>query len=639
MEKYKIITLFVLSALTACTLKEDPKSMVSQGDVYKTEESLEACIFGCYRGMLGGQMITGEMNEYLHPASGLTTWQASSFALTDASELTASMREHLTQYSTNSTAYTEFKGFYSAISYANTLLKNLPDSPVDEGFKNEIAAEAHFVRGLCYYYLVRQWGSVPLYLEPVSSLEEASIGRTPFEEIYKQVIDDLNIAWEGMREIDRVNQVSGAFCGRPCRWAAKAFLSEVYLYIGTLMAHPDDNYWNTSKRTPDWAKCYVQTAEDAFTLAMNYADDVIENGPYALAYKYTDLFDWGNPAVYSSKERILAMTNTNSTSTGNFCCIRTMPEFPEGTSNYSTANRQYGRWRPDRWMFQQWGMIQGGTLGTQQVDNEVFVTVEDPRLDQTIWHTKYYNLNTKVTIDLYPAEKWCWDCSGVHDLYFKKYLDPAYDVTSGNADFYVMRLAEMYLNSAEAAANLSAAPGDQMWQKAFDRVEAIHARARRSVPDGTPEKYYPAWEANRFTAAEFTPEWNTEAMAEAGIAFDSHEALISGIFWERMFEMLGEGHEFYDTHRMGATWLRNNIVIPKNFFFRRREQQMAYDFWRGLEEKNESYCVKFFGRNDFQITTDVQELRKSLLSAFPKDEFTYNTSISFEKDQNDFYWK
>lgn len=637
--KKRIIIFCTLAVLSSCTLSEDPKSMVSQTDVYKTEESLEACIFGCYRAMLGGSMITGEMNEYLHPASGLLAWQASTYALTEATEIYASMRVHLTQYSTNTTAYNEFKGFYSAISYVNTLLKNLPDSPVDEGFKSEIEGEARFIRGLCYYYLVRQWGGVPLYTVPVSSLEDASIGRTPFEEIYKQVIDDFNFAWERMRDKNRVDQVSGAFCGRACKWAAKAFLSEVYLYIGTLMAHPDDNFWNPSKRTPDWTKCYVDSAEKAFRLAMNYADDVIDNGPYALAQKYTDLFDWGNVGVYTSPERILAMTNTNSTGTGNYCCIRTLPEFPEGTSNYSTANRQYGRWRPDRWVFQQWGRLQGGIKGEETVNNEIYIKVEDPRMNQTIWHTSYLNLNTQVKVLVYPSEKWAWDCSGLHDLYFKKYLDPAYDVTSGNADFYVMRLAEMYLNSAEAAANLSSAVGDEMWNKAFARVEVIHARARRSVASGAQEKYYPKWEANRFTTPDVTPEWDSETMAEAGVSFDSHQALITGIFWERMFEMLGEGHEFYDTHRMGATWLRNNIVVPKNKFFKRREQQMAYDYWRGLDEQNESYCVKFFGSNDFQYVTDVQELRKSLLCAFPKDEFTYNTNISVEKDQNDFYWK
>lgn len=634
---YTISLLLAASAIVfpACSLKEDPKTMVSETVAFSTKEALEANMYGCYRGLLGGSMITGDMNEYLHPCSGLLTWNGSSWALTEASEIYRSMMS-LTQFSNNPNAYSEFKAFYNAISRCNSLIEGLPDSPVEESFKKEIEAEALFVRAICYYYLVRQWGSVPVYKQSVRNMEEASAPRTLFSDVFAMIIEDFKAAEAEMRDYNRVKEVSGIYGGRACKWAATAFLSEVYLYIGTLMEHPDDNYWNPAVHNPDWTVCGVKSAREAFEKAMKYADDVIADGPYRLASKFSDLFDWGNPKVYDSPERIFTLTNTNSVTTGNYTEIRTMPEFPEGTLDSLTINKQYGRWRPDRWTFQVWGALQGGSLGQTDVSEEIYVDIPDPRAKTTIWYGSYFNLNEKVKYNLYPSDNRSWRLYIQYELFFKKYLDPVFNVTTGNADFYVIRLAEMYLNSAEAAAHLSYDVGDEMWQKAFDRIEEIHARARVSVPDGSSPAIYPKWDSDRFSSPETTPLWDDVEMAKYGVSFNSHDALISGIFWERMFELLGEGHEFYDTHRMGATWLRDNIIIPRNAFLRRREQQWEN---KNMMDDARSYNMMMFGDKNFQYFTAIGDIRKSLLSAFPRDEFVYSKMLNEATDQNDYYWK
>lgn len=619
----------------ACSLKENPKTRVSNNIVFCSEESLESIVYGCYRGLLGGSMITGEMNEYLHPCSGLLAWQGTQYALNEASEIYRSMH-YLTQYSNNPTAYNEFKGFYSTIARTNILLEGLKTSPVEEEYKKEIEGEAHFIRALAYYYLVRQWGSVPVYTKPVKNMKEASVPRTQFDKVFALIIDEFKMAEQQMRDYARVEMVTGIYGGRPCKWAATAFLSEVYLYIATLMAHPDDNYWNTELRIIDWSGCGVSTAKDAFKLSMQYSDKVIEEGPYRLATKFGDLFDWGNPKVYDSPERIFVLTNTNSVLTGNFTAIRTLPEFPEGTLDTLTQNIQYGRWRPDRWTFQVWGASHGGILGSTEGTSQIFVDVQDPRCKITIWYDRYLNLNTGTIRLLYPNENRAYSPGSQFEPFFKKYLDPVFNVTSGNADFYVLRMAEMYLNSAEAAANLSSSVGDEMWDKAFDRIEAIHSRARGSVPEGKAAATFPIWDSDRFSSPEKTPLWDEEEMAAYGVSFNPHDALIAGIFWERMFELLGEGHEFYDTHRMGATWMRDNIIIPRNKFLRKREQQYNDKY---LDDKSKSYCSKMYGKEDFQYFTDISDIRKSLLCAFPHDEFINSTVLDASKDQNDYYWK
>ena len=129
--------------------------------------------------------------------------------------------------------------------------------------------------------------------------------------------------------------------------------------------------------------------------------------------------------------------------------------------------------------------------------------------------------------------------------YYKKYYDPTYDNSVGNADLYVMRLAEVYLIAAEACANLCESASDAYGTKAVDYVNVILERARNSV-DGEPAAEPQAWTASKFN--------------------NSKEALVNAIFWERCYEMPFEHHEYFDTHRMGARWLAENIAKPKNAF-------------------------------------------------------------------------
>ena len=73
MKTAKIITILAMTALVSCQglLEEKKTTTLSQKDVYATEESLEACISGCYSVMGSGQGWKGGMFEFLQEASGL----------------------------------------------------------------------------------------------------------------------------------------------------------------------------------------------------------------------------------------------------------------------------------------------------------------------------------------------------------------------------------------------------------------------------------------------------------------------------------------------------------------------------------------------------------------------------------------
>lgn len=591
-----IISLLSLLAASCGFLEEKSDTRLLDTHIYNAEDGLESALYGCYKGLMGSSGPTNSMQEFLQTASGLEHWRYATNTVNDETRLCCL---RFTQYSENAYNYNAFTGFYSTIQRCNTLLDHLPDSPVAEDVKAKAGGEARLIRALSYFYLVRLYGDVPVYLSAPASYEQGHSPRVPFWEVYKIIIDDLEYAETHMCEMAEASTASG----RSCRWAATALKSSVYLTIGTLLASPSDNFWDTSKRTPDFSPLGINNAGDAFEKALTAADKVIAEGPYELAGKYSDLFRWTDPGDWNLKERIIVLTNSPQAGS-NMSALRSLPRYINSATD---GNKNYGRFRPTRFLFQKWCETYPGTK-----EGDIYVTSADPRLDASFFHTSFHDYGTGAERSIYPTAsklKLSTPQDKVYQPYFKKYYDPSYNGDAGLADFYVLRLAEVYLISAEAAARLSSAKGDDMWNKAFARVETLHERARKDAP-----------------ALSATLKWESSRFADKN-------ALLDGIFWERVFELSGEGHEFFDTHRMGATWLSRVIATEKNAFLKLPEQA---DFKSGTKTYD-GYTTCLYGK-DFQYETDVQALRKSLLCAFPYDEIVYNQGIT-DADQNDYYWK
>ncbi len=586
----------ILIVLTSCSgfLNEVPTTSLSEEDVYDSPQALEANINGCYLTMNNTSLWKGTMYEYFQTGSGLIIWGGQ--RTTD--EWLDGM--FFTKYSTSTTGNKNiWTAVWLGINRCNRLIDHLPDSPVDEGFKKEIEAEARFIRAIFYYTAVRIWGDVPLIKSSPVESEDLYNPRVPFWDVYAFVLEDLDFAWENMRSQARMEEVA-PFKNRPCNWAALSLKASVYLTIGSLLSAPDDNFWDTSIRTPDFSACGISSAEDAFTLAYNTAVDVIENGPYSLAPDYRTLFRWTEPGDWFLPESILKITASNKAGQS-YCAVHMLPPFPEGTANVATTNSNAGRVRPCRFALENIIKHSGGQRGTESHNSNLYTTTADPRFAATFF-VKYLNQNTNKTVTTYPNNS---NVTSASDAYIKKYLEPSYDVTSGKADFYFMRLAELYLIAAESAASLSAGPGDAWAESAISYVNVLRDRARRSRDTGI---------------ATAPANWSAANFADK-------DALINAIMWERVIELMGEGHEWFDTHRRGATWLRDNIAAPAN------------EFYIGHLPDFNTYLVYHFPgavEKGYVFPTEIIDLRRGLLSAYPESELRLNTA---ESRQNDFYWQ
>ncbi|HEY1018351.1 MAG TPA: RagB/SusD family nutrient uptake outer membrane protein [Sediminibacterium sp.] len=152
---------------------------------------------------------------------------------------------------------------YAEIGRTNTAITRAPGvSGMTDALKATRVSEAKFLRALSYFYLVQQWGDVPMPLtETQGASKEAK--RVPSADIYKQIISDLLEAEASLPAV-------ASDYGRVTKGAAQFLLSKVYLTRGW-------NFKNALGGTPA-----------DFNSALQYADKVI--AAYPLAAKYKDLF-------------------------------------------------------------------------------------------------------------------------------------------------------------------------------------------------------------------------------------------------------------------------------------------------------------------------------------------------------------
>lgn len=607
MKKILFALIVPVLALSSCNLMEEPTTQLSEKTIFSTEAGLEAAVVGCYNSFKAEDLWQGRLAEYLQCGSIITHWKGNRILEPWLQGL------RLTMYSTDMYNQNAFGYVYSGINMMNSFLDKLGDSPVDAGYKNSLAAEVRFLRAVMYFFAVRMWGDIPLVTSSPKTLEEANLPRTSYFKVYAQILDDLSFAEKNMRTPEQQTEING-MTNRAHKWAATAYKAVVYNQIACILSSPDDQPF---REKPDFTCCGIETEDAAWKASLEAAEKVINEGPYRLAEKFGDLFRWTDTDDWYSPERILVCTSCDLGYSE--LCHWTLPDFLEGTQHVSAKAASFARIRPERWVLQKWSRTYGGTLATGRTDGmtNVYLDCLDPRYDCSYIYGSYYNQNTEKTVKVYPTDG---SVTGMTETstssrqqapYFKKYVDPTYNVTNGNADWYMLRLAEIYLDAAEACAGLSKSVGDEKWQECFDYIEVLHKRARHSVKTG-PDSPQPKWEAGRFA---------------------TKDELVSALYWERVFELHGELHDWFDMRRRGARWTIDNLCKPMNVFLQEPEQGPGKGV---VDDGKTGYFNNTYLHTLYPETED--KVLEGLLCAFPDSEIRNNTAIDYS-DQNPYFIK
>ncbi len=146
-------------------------------------------------------------------------------------------------------------GFYWMLNRANAVLDRVPPITMDPTLRTRLLGEAHFMRALAYFNLVRWFGDVPLLEHEVKSLDDVKVSRTAAAQVYALIVSDLQEAITALPA-----SYSGSDIGRVTSGAARALLAKVYL------------------TQQDW------------TNAAQLTGQIINGGRYALLPNYKDIF-------------------------------------------------------------------------------------------------------------------------------------------------------------------------------------------------------------------------------------------------------------------------------------------------------------------------------------------------------------
>ncbi|MDT0674968.1 RagB/SusD family nutrient uptake outer membrane protein [Autumnicola musiva] len=261
MKKYRLIfaTFLIGIAFTSCEdeLNIEPAQEISTEVALSSGENVENILIGAYEEAGQADSYGGDI-QMLSDLYGFTneaTWRGTFTQPRDV------FRKNI--FVDNSYVRDIWLNGYEVINQANLVVDNI--ELVDEEEQDNIAGQAMFLRALTYFDLVRLYGApyeagqensqpgVPLSLEGVIDYSgNLEIPRNSVEEVYNQILEDLNNAFEML-------PASNSFFAD--KYAAKALLARVYLQQGN------------------------------YTGARDAANDVIENSDHSLTDTYEEAFN------------------------------------------------------------------------------------------------------------------------------------------------------------------------------------------------------------------------------------------------------------------------------------------------------------------------------------------------------------
>lgn len=192
---------------------------------------------------------------------------------------------------------------YSGIYRANLYLQKQEEVEWEtEGLKERFEAEVLFLRAYFYWDLVRHYGSTPLILEVLPSVEDyKSVPQNTPDELFTAIASDLLQAVAVLPEAD---EISAAEAGRITKGAVQALIARIYMYHeGFAKPVLGVGAWSDGATTID--KAYAQSA----------LESIITSGAYSLVSDVADLWDWDNQ---NNEESILEIQYSEKAKSGDW---------------------------------------------------------------------------------------------------------------------------------------------------------------------------------------------------------------------------------------------------------------------------------------------------------------------------------
>lgn len=351
----------------------------------------------------------------------------------------------------------------------------------DEAARTKYDGVAYFFRAYFYYVKVRRYGDVPWY-DTVIGSEEEELLKKPREDrgiIMDHVMSDLDDAIDMLPRDKDVARVT--------RWAALAFKSRAALYEGT---------WRKYRGLPDADKYLQQAADAAATFIAESGYSLYKEG----TEPYRDLFCSDDA---KQDEVILARLY-------NFEGLNLAHSVQFNIRNAATGFT--------RRFMNHYLMADGSRFTEKEGHETMFYTEEtagrDPRMAQTVLCPGYVAKGESAAT---PNDMTAM--TGYEPIKFVSTAAHS-GASKGTSDWPLFRTAEVYLNYAEAKAELG-----EMDAAVWDQTIAP-LRSRAGVTSVIPAKADPYMEA--YFLNTVTDKWILEVRRERGIEL----CLEMGLRWD-----------------------------------------------------------------------------------------------------------
>ena len=407
---------------------------------------------------------------------------------------------------------------WSALRDVNTLLQ-YSENCKDVDVRNKYDALARFFRTYFYFEKIKRFGDVPWYSTPLDSDDpELKRPRDSREYVMQQMIADIDYAIKyltGDRSLYRVT-----------KWTALALKSRFCLFEGTFR-----KYHKIEGFDHDWKWYLEQSAEASETFITSSGYSLYSTSDPQTSYR--DLFASENAQI---DEIILARDYNGALNVFH-------------NANFYTMSQSSGRPGMTRKFVDSYLMADGSRFtdqkGWQTMEFVCQCIDRDPRLAQSIRTPGYKRLGSStaeapdlaVTVSGYQLVKFVTNSK--QDEYDKSFND-----------LPIFRMAEVYLNYAEAKAEL------EVITQADINMSITKLRKRVDMPDLT------------LSTANANPDpYLSDSKTGYPNVTGPNKGVILEIRRERSVELMQEGFRYYDVMRWkeGKTFEQPllGLYIPK----------------------------------------------------------------------------
>lgn len=302
------LLLFAAFSLYACSEREylhpDPTIYIPQEQTFDTPERVLALVNGLYRGMKDPQFYGGRYYIYAEV-------RGEEYINRTANLFTAFDSWNHTLNAGSNEVQNLWTAAYRTINLCNVFLRGLEENAnkIDGNLASQYAAEAKFVRAVCYFALVTLYArpyienngaspGLPLRLLAETSSANNSLKRSSVAVVYEQILKDLN---DAENELPLQYETALLNTTRAHRNTAIAFKTRVYLTMGNYAMVIQEAQKIVSSNAPFRAESGVEnalqenattpflsdsytTTESIFSLPMTDLDS--STGQSSIAYNF-----------------------------------------------------------------------------------------------------------------------------------------------------------------------------------------------------------------------------------------------------------------------------------------------------------------------------------------------------------------